>query len=153
MSAYKEGMQSDQSGQKAKQSGLQEGAGEIADRASKVIDQTKQAVSDAYNKTATGLTDVYGQAMTYGKQNPGMLTLIAYMLTLGNTLPKIAYLTRADRFIVGSAVLVFLGVVKAVLTLVISQSPRANLIERVDRVGRWLYPVAVVVNFIVALVV
>jgi hypothetical protein len=88
-----------------------------------------------------------------GLGTTAMLTLIAYMLTLGNTLPKIAYLTRADRFIVGSAVLVFLGVVKAVLTLVISQGPRAKLIERVDLVGRWLYPVAVVVNFIVALVV
>lgn len=35
-------------------------------------------------------------------------------LALGSTLPRISYLTRADRFFVGSAILVFLGLVKAV---------------------------------------
>ena len=52
-----------------------------------------------------------------------MLTLIAYMLTLGGTLPRIAYLTRADRFFVGSAVLVFLGLVKAVAAISLAQRP------------------------------
>jgi hypothetical protein len=79
-----------------------------------------------------------------------MLTLIAYMLTLGNALPRIAYLTRADWFFVGSAILVFLGLMKAVATLWLAQGPKADLIPRVDTWGRRLYPLAILVNFAVA---
>jgi hypothetical protein len=80
-----------------------------------------------------------------------MLTLIAYMLTLNTTLPRISYLTRADRLFVGSAVLVFLGLMKAVVTLALAQGPRAGLIARMDRSGRWLYPLAIVAIFLIAL--
>jgi hypothetical protein len=72
-----------------------------------------------------------------------MLTLIAYMLTLGNSLPKISYLTRADRLFVLCAVIVFLGLLKAVLTMVWAQRDAKQLIQRVDRLGRMIYPVAV----------
>jgi hypothetical protein len=80
-----------------------------------------------------------------------MLTLIAYMLTLGGTLPRISYLTRADWFFAGSALLVFVGLMKAVAALALAQGPNAGLIQRVDRWGRRLYPVAVLANFLVAL--
>ena len=79
-----------------------------------------------------------------------MLTLIAYMLTLGNTLPRISYLTRADLFFVGCAVLVFMGLMKAVVTLALAQGPKAGLITHVDRWGRRVYPVAVLANFVFA---
>jgi hypothetical protein len=79
-----------------------------------------------------------------------MLTLIAYMLTLGNTLPRISYLTRADWFFVGCAILVFLGLMKAVVTLALAQGPKAGLITYVDRWGRRIYPVAVLANFVFA---
>ncbi|HET9358243.1 MAG TPA: hypothetical protein VFO58_00745 [Vicinamibacterales bacterium] len=79
-----------------------------------------------------------------------MLTLIAYMLTLGNALPRISYLTRADWFFVGSAMLVFLGLMKAVATLWLSQGPKADLIARVDTWGRGLYPIAMLANFALA---
>jgi len=88
-----------------------------------------------------------------GLGTTSMLTMIAYMLTLNATLPRISYLTRADRFFVGSAMLVFLGLAKAVLTLALAQGPNAGLIARIDRTGRWAYPVAVVVNFVAALVI
>jgi hypothetical protein len=52
-----------------------------------------------------------------GLGTTAMLTTIAYMLTLGSMLPKISYLTRADRFFVGCAVLVFIGLAKAVAAL------------------------------------
>jgi hypothetical protein len=87
-----------------------------------------------------------------GLGTTAMLTLIAYMLTLNNTLPRISYLTRADRVFVGSAVLVFLGLMKAVITLALAQGPRASLIARIDRWGRWLYPVAIVAIFLMAMV-
>jgi hypothetical protein len=72
-----------------------------------------------------------------------MLTLIAYMLALGSTLPKIPYLTRADRLFVGCAIIVFLGLLKAVLTAVWVQQDAQNLIRWVDRLGRMLYPAVV----------
>jgi hypothetical protein len=81
-----------------------------------------------------------------GLGTTAMLTLIAYMLTLGSTLPKISYLTRADRFFVGSALLVFIGLMKAVATLALAQGPRAHYIEHVDRWGRTLYPLALLAN-------
>jgi hypothetical protein len=80
-----------------------------------------------------------------------MLTLIAYMLTLGGTLPRISYLTRADWFFAGSALLVFVGLMKAVASLALAQAPTAGLIKRVDWWGRWLYPVGVLANFLIAL--
>lgn len=78
-----------------------------------------------------------------------MLTLIAYMLALGGSLPRIAYLTRADRFFVGSALLVFLGLVKALVVISLPQRP--ELVERLNRWGRRLYPLAVLVNAALAL--
>jgi hypothetical protein len=79
-----------------------------------------------------------------------MLTLIAYMLTLGGTLPRISYLTRADRFFVGSAILVFLGLVKAVASIALAQGPEPRVLDRVTRWGRWAYPLAMLANFALA---
>jgi hypothetical protein len=89
-------------------------------------------------------------AQQIGLGMTGMLTLIAYMLSLGSTLPRISYLTRADRFFVGSAILVFLGLMKAVLTLVLAQGPHAAVVDRINRWGRWIYPLGMVVNFVAA---
>ena len=85
-----------------------------------------------------------------GLGTTSMLTLIAYMLALGSTLPRIPYLTRADHLFVGSAVLVFLGLMKAVLTLAVANGPHAHVVTRVDRWGRWLHPLAMVANVGVA---
>lgn len=97
-----------------------------------------------YFVPATAVAQQIGLGMT------SMLTLIAYMVTLGNTLPRISYLTRADRFFVGSAALVFLGLVKGVMTAALAQGPHAHLVARADRWGRRLYPVAVLANVILA---
>jgi neurotransmitter-gated ion-channel len=92
-------------------------------------------------------------AQQIGLGMTSMLTLIAYMLTLGSTLPRIAYLTRADRFFVGSAALVFLGLVKALVTTVLGQSPNAGRVQHADRWGRRIYPLAMLANFLLAFVV
>lgn len=89
-------------------------------------------------------------AQQIGLGTTAMLTLIAYMLTLNSTLPRISYLTLADRFFVGSAVLVFLGLMKAVTTLAVGQGPKAVLIDRISWWGRWLYPAALIVNVLIA---
>jgi FtsH-binding integral membrane protein len=79
-----------------------------------------------------------------------MLTVIAYMLALGGTLPRISYLTRADRFFVGSAVLVFLGLVKAVAAIALAQGTDARVLDRMNRWGRWVFPLAMLANFALA---
>jgi hypothetical protein len=89
-------------------------------------------------------------AQQVGLSMTSMLTLIAYMLTLGGSLPRIAYLTRADRFFVGSALLVFLGLTKAIATIAL-QGGDGGLVSRIDRWGRWLYPLAMTVNLLLAL--
>jgi hypothetical protein len=91
-------------------------------------------------------------AQQIGLGMTGMLTLIAYMLTLGSTLPRISYLTRADRFFVGSAVLVFLGLVKALMTTVLVQGPHEQRLQRANRWGRVVYPLAILANFLFAFV-
>ena len=45
--------------------------------------ETKQAVNDAYGKTSEVLGNTYDQAMVYGKENPGKLTLIAFGAGIG----------------------------------------------------------------------
>jgi hypothetical protein len=85
-----------------------------------------------------------------GLGTTSMLTLIAYMLALGSTLPRISYLTRADRFFVGSAVLVFLGLVKALAAIALAQGPHAGLLDRMNRWGRWAFPLAMLANFALA---
>ena len=79
-----------------------------------------------------------------------MLTLIAYMLTLGGTLPRIGYLTRADRFFVGSAILVFLGLVKAVAAIALGQKEGARVLDRLTAWGRWVFPLAILANLALA---
>ncbi|HEX5734174.1 MAG TPA: hypothetical protein VF131_15175 [Blastocatellia bacterium] len=56
---------------------------EFSNRSSEVIDQTKQAVTQAYDKTAETLSQSYNQAMEYGRENPGKLTLIAFGAGIG----------------------------------------------------------------------
>jgi hypothetical protein len=97
-----------------------------------------------YFVPASAFSQQIGLGMT------SMLTLIAYMLALGSTLPRISYLTRADRFFVGSAILVFLGLVKALVTTVLVQRTDARLADRADRWGRRLYPLAMLANFALA---
>jgi ElaB/YqjD/DUF883 family membrane-anchored ribosome-binding protein len=46
-------------------------------------EDTRQAVNDAYQKTSETLNNTYDQAMTYGKDNPGKLTLIAFGAGIG----------------------------------------------------------------------
>jgi ElaB/YqjD/DUF883 family membrane-anchored ribosome-binding protein len=64
------------------------------DTAQSTIDQTKQAVNDAYGKTtevlgnayektSEVLGNTYDKTMTYGRENPGTLTLIAFGAGIG----------------------------------------------------------------------
>jgi len=64
------------------------------DAAQSTIDQTKQAVNDAYEKTSEVLgnayektsevlSNTYDKTLTYGRENPGTMTLIAFGAGIG----------------------------------------------------------------------
>ena len=73
-----------------------------------------------------------------------VLTLIAYRFLLGQLVPRISYLTRLDIFIMGSTILVFLGMVEAVVVARIAQK-QERLARRIDRMSRVGFPAAFVV--------
>jgi ElaB/YqjD/DUF883 family membrane-anchored ribosome-binding protein len=69
-------------------------AGDVANAAASAVqragegvksayEDTRQAVNDAYEKTSDTLNNTYDQAMSYGKENPGKLTLIAFGAGIG----------------------------------------------------------------------
>ena len=45
--------------------------------------EASQAVSDAYDKTSEVVSDSYDQAMSYGRENPAKMTLIAFGIGVG----------------------------------------------------------------------
>jgi neurotransmitter-gated ion-channel len=73
-----------------------------------------------------------------------ILTAVAYMFALNSSLPKIGYMTHADRLFVGVITLAFLSLVKGVVTVALQPGERMPLVAVVDRAGRWLYPTLVV---------
>jgi ElaB/YqjD/DUF883 family membrane-anchored ribosome-binding protein len=60
-----------------------EAGAQLRDRATEVYDQTKKTVNEAYDKTAQAVSSTYDQAMTFGREHPGQLTLIAFGAGIG----------------------------------------------------------------------
>ncbi len=69
-----------------------------------------------------------------------MLTLIAYRFAIGNVVPDVSYLTRFDKFVFGSTLLVFLALVEAVATGSLSFSKNEELANSIDRYSRFIFP-------------
>lgn len=45
--------------------------------------EASQAISDAYDKTSQVVSSSYDQAMSYGRENPAKMTLIAFGIGVG----------------------------------------------------------------------
>ena len=60
-----------------------EAASEVSNQVQQAYDQTVKVVSDAYGKTSDAISKTYDQTMTYGRDNPGKLTLIAFGAGIG----------------------------------------------------------------------
>lgn len=71
-----------------------------------------------------------------------MLTLIAFIFATTNMLPELGYLTRLDRFIVGSTILVFLALIETIISVYMVPNDRTELVLRMDNVCRLLFPLA-----------
>lgn len=80
-----------------------------------------------------------------------IFTLIAFQLSIGETLPRLSYLTGADKLVMSATLLVFLALGQAVFTSRLAQRNRLELARRLDAYGRWVYPVLFLVGAIIAL--
>jgi hypothetical protein len=69
-----------------------------------------------------------------------MLSLVAFLFTLSNQIPKIGYLTSMDLFSYGSMVFVFLSLTEAVLTSYVSFHRNSLKARKVDRYSRFIFP-------------
>jgi hypothetical protein len=77
-----------------------------------------------------------------GVATSSMLTLIAYRFMLGNLLPKVAYMTRLDYFILVSTILVFLTLIQVLVTTTLARANQASSARKWDLWCRWLFPAA-----------
>lgn len=78
-----------------------------------------------------------------------MLTLIAYRFMLANHVPRLSYLTRLDWFMLGATVLVILTLFTMAGTSYLVSRQQEAIVKRIDRAGRWLYPIVFVVYSLV----
>ena len=79
-----------------------------------------------------------------GLAGTSMLTLIAFQFAFTGLLPRISYLTRADRFVFSASLLVFLALAEAVATSALARQGRMALANRLDQTSRFAFPVALV---------
>lgn len=79
-----------------------------------------------------------------GVSTSAVLTLIAFQFSLGYLLPKLSYLTRADRFVMGSAILVFLAFGEALLTSSLADRERVELAHKIDAFAKVAFPLGFV---------
>ena len=88
-----------------------------------------------------------------GLSATAMLTLIAFQFALVSVLPKLAYFTVLDEFIIGSTILVFLALVEAVTTSYLVSKKRTPLALRIDAISRWAFPAtfALLILFVFAI--
>jgi hypothetical protein len=70
-----------------------------------------------------------------------ILTLIAFLFSLGKILPPIAYLTKIDFFVYGSLGLVFLAFAEAMITINLAGMNKLHRAKQVDRISRWFFPI------------
>ncbi len=78
-------------------------------------------------------------AAQVGVSTAAVLTLIAFQFTLMDLLPRVSYLTRIDRFLIWSTLLVFAALGESVLSGRLAHRGREELGRRIDRASRWLY--------------
>jgi hypothetical protein len=77
-----------------------------------------------------------------GLSATSMLTLIAFRLALGSSLPPIPYLTEFDVFTIGGTILVFAALLESVLTTALWDKDRRVLARRVNTWSKIVFPLA-----------
>ncbi len=70
------------------------------------------------------------------------LTLFAFQFAIAALLPKIAYLTRMDRFTMSCSILVFLALLEGIMTSYYVKNNQVNAAVKLDRFSRVAFPLA-----------
>lgn len=87
-----------------------------------------------------------------GIATTSFLTLVAYRFAIGVLLPQVSYITRMDRFILLSTVMVFASLMQTVAHARLVRNDKADLARRNDRWSRVGYTVALVIILVVSFV-
>jgi hypothetical protein len=75
-----------------------------------------------------------------GISTTAFLTLVAYLFAITVLLPRVSYVTRMDRFILMSTLLVFVSLLHTVANTSLIKNEKKLLAERIDRWSRFVYP-------------
>ncbi|GJM15012.1 MAG: hypothetical protein DHS20C13_03390 [Thermodesulfobacteriota bacterium] len=75
-----------------------------------------------------------------GLSMTSMLTLIAYRFAIGHVVPDVSYLTRFDKFVFGSTLLVFLAFAEAIVSGSLSYENNDKLAKTIDFYSRFIFP-------------
>jgi hypothetical protein len=79
-----------------------------------------------------------------GISTTAFLTLVAYLFAITVLLPRVSYITRMDRFILLSTLMVFTGLMQTVANTAMIRSGKKALVEKTDRWSRLVYPILLV---------
>ncbi len=61
-----------------------------------------------------------------------------------------AYLTRLDKFVIGSTIIVFIALAQAVTTAALADGGRESAAMRINRWSRLVFPLALVMSAVIA---
>jgi hypothetical protein len=81
------------------------------------------------------------------------LTLVAYLFATNVLLPRVSYITRLDRFILLSTIMVFVSLLHTVLSVVLVGKQKTGLAARIDAWSRALYPAMLAVVLAVSFLI
>ena len=79
-----------------------------------------------------------------GISTSAFLTLVAYLFAITVLLPRMSYVTRMDRFILLSTLMVFAGLIQSAWNTVMIGKQKNKTAELIDRWSRALYPLLLV---------
>ncbi len=74
-----------------------------------------------------------------GLPTSAVFTFIVFNFRIGQVLPRISYLTRIDRFVLGATFLVFMALGEAVTTTMLARKGKEALAKKIDKMARYLY--------------
>lgn len=80
-----------------------------------------------------------------GISTTAFLTLVAYLFAINILLPRVSYITRMDRFILSSTLMVFASLMQTVANTSMIRGGGKSWAERIDRWSRVVYPLLLVV--------
>ena len=88
-----------------------------------------------------------------GISTSSFLTLVAYLFAITVLLPRVSYVTRMDRFILISTLIVFAGLIQTVANSFLIKREKRLWVERIDCWSRIVYPALLLTILVVSFVI